>query len=61
MVPVFKNVEVRSTVKKYRLISAFFFFSRIFEKFVNNRLVDYLEKFNLFCNFSVLFQIFLIS
>ena len=56
VVPVFKNVAERSTVKNYRLISAFSFFSKIFEKLANNRFVDHLEKFNLFSDFQYCFR-----
>ena len=44
MVPVFKNVGKRSTAKNYRPISLLSVVSKVFEKFVNNRIVDYLEK-----------------
>ena len=43
MVPVFKNVGERSTAKS--LLSVV---SKVFEKFVNNRIADHLEK----CLFS---------
>ena len=48
VVPVFKNVGERSTAKNYRPISLLFVVSKIFEKLVNNRIVDHLEKCGLF-------------
>ena len=41
MVPVFKNVGVRSTARNYHLVSLV---SVVFEKLVSNRIVDHLEK-----------------
>ena len=38
MVPVFKNVGERSTAKNYRPVS------EVFEKVVNNRIINPLEK-----------------
>ena len=43
MVPVFKNVEERSTAKNYCLVSPLSVDSKVFEKFVNNRIVGHLE------------------
>ena len=48
VVPVFKNVGKRSTVKHYRLDSIFSVVSKVFEKLVNNWLVDHLENCGLF-------------
>ena len=48
MVPVFKNVGERSTAKNYHPVSLLFVVSNVFEKLVNNRIVDYLEKCGLF-------------
>ena len=48
MAPVFKNVGERSTAKNYRLVSLLSVFSKVFQKLVNNRIVDHLEK----CIFS---------
>ena len=42
VVPVFKNVEERSTAKNYRPVSLLSVVSKVFEKFVNNRIVDHL-------------------
>ena len=44
MVPVFKNVGERSTVKNYRPVSLLSVVSKVLEKLVNNRMVDHLEK-----------------
>ena len=48
VVPVFKNVGERSTAKNYRPVSLLSVVSKVFEKLVNNRLVDHLEKCGLF-------------
>ena len=48
MVPVFKNVGERSTDKNYRPVSLLSVVSKVFEKLVNNRIVDHLEKFGFF-------------
>ena len=45
VVPVFKNVGERSTAKNYRPVSLLSVVSKVFEKLVNNRIVDHLEKF----------------
>ena len=52
VVPVFKNVGERSTVKNYRLVSFLSVVSKAFEKLLNNRIVDHLEKLGLFSNFQ---------
>ena len=44
VVPVFRNVGKRSTAKNYRLVSMLSVISKVFEKLVNNRIVDHLEK-----------------
>ena len=48
MVPVVKNVGERSTAKNYRPVSLLFVVSKVFEKLVNNRLIDHLKKWGLF-------------
>ena len=54
MVPVFiKNVGGRTTAKNYRPVSLLFVVSKVFEKLVNNRIVDHLEKCGLFSNSSM--------
>ena len=56
MVPVFKNVEERSTAKNYCPVSLRSVVSKIFEKLVNNRIVDHLEKCGLFSDFQYGFR-----
>ena len=51
MVPVFENVGERSTAKNYGPVSILSVVSKVFEKLVNNRLVDHLEKCDLFSDF----------
>ena len=41
MVPVFKNDRERCVAKSYCLVSLLSVVSIVFEKFVNNRLVDH--------------------
>ena len=48
MVPVFKNVGERSTAKNYLPVSLLSVVSKVFEKLVNNRIVDHLEKSGFF-------------
>ena len=50
MVSVFKNVRKRSMAKKHRPVSLLSVVSKFFEKLVNNRIVDPLEKCGLFLN-----------
>ena len=57
VVPVFiKNVGERSTAKNYRPVSLFSVVCKVFEKFVNNRIVDHLEKWALFSDFQYGFR-----
>ena len=51
VVPVFKNVGERSTAKNYRPVSLLSVVSKVFEKLVNNRIVDHLKKCDLFPDF----------
>ena len=55
MVPVFKNVGERSTAKNYHPVSLSVV-SKVFEKLVNNRIVDHLEKCDLFSDFQYGFK-----
>ena len=48
MVPVFKNVEERSTAKNYHPVSLLSVVSKVLKKLVNNRIVDHLDKCGLF-------------
>ena len=56
VVPVFKNVGERSTAKNYRPVSLLSVGSKVFEKLVNNRIVDHLEKCGLFSDFQYGFR-----
>ena len=56
MVPVFKNVGERSTGKNYRPVSFLSVVSKVFEKLVNNKTADLLEKCGLFSNFQYGFR-----
>ena len=56
MVPVFKNVRERSTAKNYRPVSLLSVVSKVFEKLVNNRIVDHLENCGLFSDFQYGFR-----
>ena len=48
VVPIFKNFGERSTAKNYRPVSLLSVVSKLFEKVVNNRIVDHQKK----CGFS---------
>ena len=48
VVPAFKNVGERSTAKSYGPVSLLSVVSKVFEKLVNNRIVDHQEKCGLF-------------
>ena len=48
VVPVFKNVGERSTIKNYHPVSLLSVVSKVFEKPVTERLVDHLEKCDVF-------------
>ena len=56
VVPVFKNVGERSTAKNYCSVSLLSVASKVFERLVNNRIVDHLEKCGLFCDFQYGFR-----
>ena len=58
MVPIFKNVGERSTAKNYRPVSLLSMVSKVFEKLVNNRIVNHLEKCGLFPDFQYGFRSF---
>ena len=51
MVPVFKNVGERFTAENYCPVSLLSVVSKVFEKLVNDRIVDQLEKSGLFSDF----------
>ena len=52
VLPVFKNVGKRSTAKNYHLVSLLSVASKVFEKLVNNKIVDHLDKCGLFSDFQ---------
>ena len=52
VVLVFKNARERSTAKNYHPVSLLSVTSKVFEKIVNNRIVDCLEKCDIFCDFQ---------
>ena len=56
VVPVFKNVGERSTAKNYHPVSLLSVVSKVFEKLVNNRIVDHPEKCGLFSDFQYGFR-----
>ena len=51
VVIVFTNVRQRSTAKSYPPGSLRSVFRKVFEKLLNNRIFDYLEKCGLFSDF----------
>ena len=56
MVSIFKNVGESSTAKIYRPVSLLSVVSKVFEKLVNNGIVDHLEKCGLFSDFQYGFR-----
>ena len=56
MVPVFRNVGERSVAKNYHPVSLLSMVSKVFEKLVNNRIVDHLEKCGFFSDFQYGFR-----
>ena len=56
VVLAFKNVGERSTAKNYRPVSLLSVASKVFEKLVNNKIVDHLEKCGLFPDFQYGFR-----
>ena len=56
VVPVFKNVGERSTAKNYCPVSLLSVVGKVFEKLVNNSIVDLLGKCGLFSNFQYGFR-----
>ena len=51
VVPVFTNVGESSTAKNYHPVSLLSVVSKVFEKLVNNNIVDHLEKCAIFSDF----------
>ena len=56
VVPVFKNIWEGSTAKNYSPLSLFSVVIKVFEKLLNNRIVDHLEKGGLFSDFQYGFR-----
>ena len=56
VVPVFKNIRERSTAKNYHPVSFLSVVGKVFEKLVNNRIVQHLEKCGLFSDFQYAFR-----
>ena len=56
MVPVFKNIGERSTAKNYCPVNILSVISKVFEKLVNNRIVDHLEKYSHFSDIQYSFR-----
>ena len=56
VVPVFKNVGERSIAKNYCIVGNLSVVSKVFEKLVNNRIVDHLEKCGRFSEFQYGFR-----
>ena len=52
MVPVFKNAGKRCASKNYCLLVFYLWLVKIFEKLVNNRIFDHLDKCGLFSDFQ---------
>ena len=55
VVPVFKNLRERSRAKNYP-VSLLSVVSKVFEKLINNRIVDHLERCCLFSDFQYGFR-----
>ena len=53
---MFKNVWERSSSKNYHSVSLLSVVSKVFEKLVNNRIVDHLEKCDLFSDLQYGFR-----
>ena len=56
MVPVFKNVGEQFTAKNHYLVSLPSVVNKVFEKLVNNRVADNLEKCGRFSDFQYGFR-----
>ena len=57
MVPVFRNVGERSAAKNYCPVSLLSVLSEVFEKLVNNRIVDHIGKCDLFLILSMVLDL----
>ena len=56
LVHISKNIEERSTAKIYSPVTLLSVISKVFEKLVNNRVANYLEKFGFFFHFQYGFR-----
>ena len=56
VVHLLKNVRERSTARNYRPVCLLSLVSKVFEKLVNNRIVDHLEKCGPFSDFQYGFR-----
>ena len=56
VVPVFNNVGERSTTKNYCPVTLLSVASKVFEKLVNNRILDHLEECGFFSDFQYGFR-----
>ena len=56
VVPIFKNVGDQSTARNYSPVSLLSAVSKVFEKLVNNRIVDHPKKSGLFSDFQYGFR-----
>ena len=56
VVSIFKNVGDRSSAKNYHPVSVLSVVSKVFQKLVNNRIFDHLEKSGLFSDFQCGFR-----
>ena len=59
VIPVFKNFGERSTAKNYPLLSLLSVVSKVFEKPVNNKIVNHLEKCGLLSDSKYGFRLYL--
>ena len=57
VIPVFKYTVERSTAKNYYPVSLLSVVSKVFEKCIYNRIVDYQGKCGLFSNFQYGFSL----
>ena len=53
---MFKNVGERSTTKNCCPVSLLSVVSKVFEKLINNKIVDHVEKYGIFSNFQYSFR-----
>ena len=56
MVPIFKNAGERSSAKSHCSAGLLSVVTKVFEKLGNNRILDHLEKYDLFSEFHYSFR-----